>query len=32
MNDIFFLTVLAAFAAASWGLVILCDRLAGGER
>ena len=30
MTDIFFLTVAAGFAAATWGLVVLCDRLMGG--
>jgi hypothetical protein len=32
MMDFYFLALLAAFAALSWAFVILCDRLAGGER
>lgn len=32
MTDVVFLTVAAGFAAATWGLVVLCDRLMGGSR
>jgi hypothetical protein len=32
MSDIFFLALLAAFAALSWGFVVLCEKLAGGGR
>jgi len=30
MSDIFILALVAGFGAATWGLVVLCDRLMGG--
>jgi hypothetical protein len=30
--DLAYLAILAAFAALSWGLVVLCEQLAGGNR
>jgi hypothetical protein len=32
VTDILFLAVSVGFAAATWGLVVLCDRLMGGGR
>jgi hypothetical protein len=32
VTDIFFLAVAAGFTAATWGLVVLCDRLMAGGR
>jgi hypothetical protein len=32
MADIFFMVVIALFAALSWGLLMLCDRLIGDKR
>jgi len=32
MADIFFMVVIALFAALSWGLLVLCDRLMGDKR
>jgi hypothetical protein len=32
MADIFFLVVIALFAALSWCLLVLCDRLIGDKR
>ena len=31
MSDLFFAMVFAVFALLSWGLVVLCERLMGGE-
>jgi hypothetical protein len=31
MWDMFFFGLTAAFAALSWGLIVLCDRLMGGR-
>jgi hypothetical protein len=30
VTDALFLVIAAGFAAATWGLVVLCDRLMGG--
>ena len=32
MSDASFLILTTIFAAATWGLVVLCDRLMGGHR
>ena len=32
MTDLFFLAVAVGFAAATYGLVVLCDRLMGGGK
>jgi hypothetical protein len=32
VTDALFLAIAAGFAAATWGLVVLCDRLMGGAR
>ena len=32
MADIFFMVVITLFAALSWGLLVLCDRLMGDKR
>jgi hypothetical protein len=32
MGDIWFLAILILFAALSWGLLILCDRLMGDKK
>jgi hypothetical protein len=32
MSDVFFAAIVAGFALASWGLVVLCDRLRGDNR
>jgi hypothetical protein len=31
MGDAFYLILLVAFALLSWGLLVLCDRLKGGQ-
>lgn len=32
MLDVLFLAGIAVFSALSWGLIVLCERLAGGGR
>jgi hypothetical protein len=32
MSDAMYLAIALGFAAANWGLVVLCDRLMGGGR
>jgi hypothetical protein len=31
MKDVIFIVILVAFAALTWGLIVLCDRLMGGK-
>jgi hypothetical protein len=31
VSDLFFMAVLVAFSVLTWGLIVLCDRLMGGN-